>query len=179
MSSKICKGCGVEKELSEFYVARRNLDGRIGKCKLYVKVNARENRRNSPEQYARYERSRANLPHRLEARQKYQQEHRDRLSEYKKRWTEDNAERVTASKRDHYERNRAEVISRSREWAENNPDKVKTAKPTIAVSGEPRSTPVVETSPLRSSKCFARGTVIGVYVAVTRKLYWRPTTSCL
>ena len=87
-----------------------------------------KNRRNRSEQYAQYERSRANLPRRIEARRKYQKQHRERISEYKTRWAEDNGKRVAASKRDHYERNRAEVISRSRKWGENNPDKVKTAK---------------------------------------------------
>jgi hypothetical protein len=100
----------------------------MGKCKLCVRANVRENRRNRREQYARYERSRANLPYRVEARRKYQEEHRVRRSEYKRRWAEDNGKRVVASKRDHYERNREEVISRSRKWAENNPERVRIAK---------------------------------------------------
>ena len=100
----------------------------MGKCKLCVKASVRENRRIRSEQYAQYERSRVNLPHRVEARQKHQKEHRERISEYKKRWAEENGKRVVASKRDYYERNRAEVISRSRKWAENNPDRVKSAK---------------------------------------------------
>ncbi len=114
MSSKICKGCGVEKELSEFYVARRNLDGRMGKCKVCVASRVRENRRERLEQYAQYERSRASLPHRIEARRKYQEEHKEQISEYKKSWAANNSQRVAGLKRDHYERNRQEVISRSK-----------------------------------------------------------------
>lgn len=106
----------------------RNLDGRMGKCKPCVKASVRENRRNHPEKYAQYERSRSNLPHRVEARQKYQKEHRERISEYKKSWTEENTERAASSRRDYYERNREEVISRSTRWAANNPEKVRMAK---------------------------------------------------
>jgi 5-methylcytosine-specific restriction endonuclease McrA len=128
LSNKICKGCGVEKELLAFYVVPNNSDGRMGKCKLCVRARVRENRRNRSEKYAQYERSRANLPHRVEARQKYQQEHRELVAEYKKSWAEENAERVILARRNYYERNREEVISRSRKWAEDNPDKVKMAK---------------------------------------------------
>lgn len=95
---------------------------------LCVRARVRENRRKRAEQYAQYERSRANLPHRVEARRKYQEEHRERISEYKQKWARDNGERVAAAKRDHYERNREEVISRSKKWAKSNTDKVKIAK---------------------------------------------------
>jgi 5-methylcytosine-specific restriction endonuclease McrA len=128
LSIKTCKQCGVDKELTEFYVSRRNLDGRMGKCKLCVKSNVRENRRNRREQYAQYERSRANLPHRIEVRRKYQEEHRERLTEFKERWTKENGERVAASKREHYDRNRKAIIVRSKKWAEENSEKVRIAK---------------------------------------------------
>ena len=128
MGFKACKDCGVEKALNEFYAAARNSDGRIGKCKSCVKSSVRENRRNRKQQYAEYERSRANLPHRIEARRKYQEEHREQIFEYKKRWSEDNNERVVVYKRDHYEQNREETIVRSKEWAKNNLEKVKQFK---------------------------------------------------
>ena len=100
----------------------------MGKCKLCVKSNVRENRRNRREQYAQYERSRANLPHRIEARRKYKEEHRERLTEFKERWTKENGERVAASKREHYDRNRKAIIVRSKKWAEENSEKVRIAK---------------------------------------------------
>jgi 5-methylcytosine-specific restriction endonuclease McrA len=80
------------------------------------------------EQYAQYERSRASLPHRIEARKKYQQEHKEQISEYKQSWAASNSERVAGSKRDYYERKREDVISRSKKWAEENAEKVKSAK---------------------------------------------------
>jgi len=80
------------------------------------------------ERYAQYERSRANLPHRVKARKKYQQEHKEQISEYKQRWTASNGERVAGSKRAYYERNREEIIFRSKKWADGNAEKVKIAK---------------------------------------------------
>lgn len=128
MSSKVCKGCGVEKDLAEFYKHPTKADGRYNKCKLCVSARVRENRRERLEQYAEYEKARANLPHRVEARRKYQEEHKEEISEYKKQWSAENEGSVNASKRKHYERNRDEIIARSKEWAENNPEKVSQAK---------------------------------------------------
>lgn len=128
MASKICKDCGVDKDFHEFYAAIRNLDGRMGKCKSCAKSSVRKNRRNRIQQYAEYEKARANLPHRIEARRKYQEEHKEQISEYKKAWTEANAARTAASKREHYDRNREDIIARSNEWAENNLEKVRQFK---------------------------------------------------
>jgi 5-methylcytosine-specific restriction endonuclease McrA len=128
VNSKICRGCGVEKDLADFYKNTEMADGHLNHCKVCVRSRVQKYRREHSEQYARYEKARANLPHRVEARQKYQEEHRERITEYKKSWTEENAERVVVAKRNYYERNREEVISRSRRWAEDNPDKVRMVK---------------------------------------------------
>jgi 5-methylcytosine-specific restriction endonuclease McrA len=128
LSYKICKECGLTKELSEFYVSHTNLDGRWGTCKVCVRVRAQKYRREHLEQYAQYEKARANLPHRAEARRKYQEEHKDEISEYKKKWAADNKESVAAYKLAYYEREREEIIARSKRWAEENPRKVKQAK---------------------------------------------------
>ena len=128
MSSKTCKGCGVDKGLSEFYVVPRNSDGRMGKCKPCVKAGGKANRRKRSDQYAAYERSRANLPHRVEARRAYQQAHKEEISEYKKKWRRENAQMVSLHSREHYGRNKDEIVARSKNWGEENPEKVKAAK---------------------------------------------------
>jgi len=103
-------------------------DGRLNYCKSCVKARARKYLLSHHEQYAQYEKARANLPHRVEARRKYQEEHKEQISKYKKRWSEENYERVAAYKRAYYEQNREPVITRSKEWAEDNPEKVSLAK---------------------------------------------------
>jgi 5-methylcytosine-specific restriction endonuclease McrA len=125
---KTCTECGVEKDLSEFYAASRGSGKRMSKCKSCVKARAREYRRTHREQCAQHDKARADLPHRVEARRKYQEEHKAQISEYKKKWSEDNSERVLAYRRDYARSNRAEVISRSKKWAEDNLEKVKAAK---------------------------------------------------
>jgi hypothetical protein len=95
----------------------------MGKCKACVEARVRENRRERLEQYARYERSRANLPHRVEARRAYQGAHKEEISEYKKRWRRENAQMVALRSREHYERNKDEIVARSKKWAEDNPEK--------------------------------------------------------
>jgi 5-methylcytosine-specific restriction endonuclease McrA len=100
----------------------------MGKCKACVRARVRENRRMRLERYAQYERSRANLPHRIEARRKYQEEHKEQILAYKKVWAASSSESVATSHRNYYERNREEVISRSKKWAEDNTEKVKAAK---------------------------------------------------
>jgi 5-methylcytosine-specific restriction endonuclease McrA len=123
LKHKTCKECGLTKELSGFY------DGRWGtKCKVCVKARAKKYRSEHSEQYAANDKARANLPHRVEARRKYREEHKEEISEYKKRWTAENEESVNASKRKHYELNRDETIARSKKWGEENPEKVRQAK---------------------------------------------------
>ena len=68
------------------------------------------------------------MPHRVEARRKYQEVHREQIAQYKKIWTANNKESVDASKRSYYELKREEVLARSKEWAENNPERVRQAK---------------------------------------------------
>ena len=68
------------------------------------------------------------MPHRVEARRKYQEEHKEQISEYKKKWSEQNSDRVAAYKREYYERNREDVIARSEEWERNNAEKVRQFK---------------------------------------------------
>jgi 5-methylcytosine-specific restriction endonuclease McrA len=128
LSYKVCRGCGLTKELSEFYVSATNRDGRWGKCKVCVRARAQKYRREHLEQYAQLENARANLPHRIEARRKYQEEHKEQIAQYKKIWTANNKESVGASKRSYYEREREDILARSKKWAENNPEKVRQAK---------------------------------------------------
>jgi 5-methylcytosine-specific restriction endonuclease McrA len=126
--SKICRGCGAEKDLADFYKNTEMADGHFNKCKSCVKARAQKYRREHLEQYAQYEKARANLPHRVEARRKYQEEHKEQIAQYKKIWTANNKESVGASKRSYYEREREDILARSKKWAENNPEKVRQAK---------------------------------------------------
>ena len=179
MSSKTCEECGLTKELSEFYFSRSNLDGRMGRCKSCVRVGGRKNRREPAEQYARYERSRASLPHRVGARRKYQEEHKVQIAQYKKIWTASNKESVGASKRSYYEREREDILALARSGQRITPKKSGKPRPTIFAKGGLRGTPVVGTLPFRSSKNSATVTATNVWLAAIPKPYLRLTMSCL
>lgn len=68
---RTCRLCKVEKPLMDYYVhASGNLQRECKECwKAYVKAN----RLARASQYQDYERGRANLPHRVEARKEYAQ----------------------------------------------------------------------------------------------------------
>lgn len=85
MRSKVCRGCRVEKDLSEFYKHPQMTDGHLNKCKVCIRARTQKYRREHLEQYAEYEKARVNLPHRVEVRRKYEEEHKEQIAEYKKR----------------------------------------------------------------------------------------------
>lgn len=82
---KHCKKCGAQKAEHDFYP-------RNATCKDCVKAAVRANYARNREHYREYERSRKNLPHRVDARNQYLQTERGR-------------ERSNAAKRAYIERN--------------------------------------------------------------------------
>ena len=68
---RTCRTCGVEKALMDFY---SQTNGSLQRdCKECWKAYVKANRLARLDQYAAYERTRANLPHRVEARKEYAQ----------------------------------------------------------------------------------------------------------
>lgn len=72
----MCFKCNVLKPLTEFYKHPRMADGHLGKCKACNKVDTRENKLDKREKYLDYDRQRAKLPHRLEAKKRIVREWR-------------------------------------------------------------------------------------------------------
>ena len=85
---RTCRTCAVEKPLMDFY---QQTNGNLHRdCKECWKAYVKANRLVRVEQYAEYERGRANLPHRVEARKEYARtpEGREAFRRANRRWCE-------------------------------------------------------------------------------------------
>lgn len=75
---RACTKCGETKPLDAFYKHPFGRDGRQSKCADCTKADVRANRQARIEYYRAYERERAKLLHRVEARQEYAKANPDR-----------------------------------------------------------------------------------------------------
>lgn len=97
--SKICFKCEIDKPLSEFYKHKEMQDGHLNKCKNCTKLDTKANTLKNYDYYAEYDRQRAMIPHRVEARQKYSQTEQGKAAFRKARekWGENNVIKRAAS----------------------------------------------------------------------------------
>ena len=68
---KHCRQCKQDVRRADFYRMRSGADGLMAICKACHRSNVSANYRANIEHYKEYERGRANLPHRVEAREAY------------------------------------------------------------------------------------------------------------
>jgi len=80
---KVCRECNVENPLSEFYKHAAMGDGHLNKCKSCVKQRVNKHREENIEKAREYDRQRAMLPHRVQARKEYMQTEQGKKSKKK------------------------------------------------------------------------------------------------
>jgi len=85
---KKCFKCFEEKMLDEFYSHKGMADGKLNKCKVCTRLDAKEHRNSNPQYYIEYEKFRRNLPHRVKARSEHQRKIPEMMKIYRKRWEE-------------------------------------------------------------------------------------------
>jgi len=90
--SKNCFKCGQIKPLTEFYRHPEMADGHVNKCKECNKKDVRTNCANNKEYYQAYEKSRANLPHRVQSRLDYAQTESGKMAaaRARRKWLQNN-----------------------------------------------------------------------------------------
>lgn len=69
---KVCRSCGLTKEISDYYRHPQMKDGHLNKCKTCQKQSTSDARARNPDYYLEYDRNRGNAPHRVQARKEYQ-----------------------------------------------------------------------------------------------------------
>lgn len=77
---KACFKCHATKPIDDFYRHGQMADGRLNKCKECTKADTRANYAENIDQHRAYERTRANLEHRVEARKAYAATDRGRVA---------------------------------------------------------------------------------------------------
>lgn len=95
-AEKQCFKCLTTKPLSEFYRHSQMEDGHLNKCKECAKSDTKKNYEENIEHYKEYDRNRARLSQRVEARSKYQKEHVDLVNKIKYKWIKNNPEKRRA-----------------------------------------------------------------------------------
>lgn len=94
---KTCLKCDTPKELGDFYTHPKMADGHLGKCKECCKSDVTANRAAKVEQYREFDRNRANLSHRVEAREIYAKGvGRPKCDAAKRKWIERNPRKRAA-----------------------------------------------------------------------------------
>jgi ribosomal protein S27AE len=68
---KVCRECNKEKPFSDFYKHPRMADGHLNKCSDCVKARVTKHREANLEKVREYDKQRAMLPHRVQARKEY------------------------------------------------------------------------------------------------------------
>lgn len=100
---KVCRECKTEKPLSDFYKHSEMADGHLNKCVKCVKSRVAKHREANLEKILAYDKLRANLPHRVEARKEYKkteqgkEAHRKGLKTYRERHPLRHAARIVVN----------------------------------------------------------------------------------
>lgn len=82
---KVCRSCGVEKDIGSFYKHPKMLDGHLNICIDCTKVRVKKHRDANIEKIREYDKSRANNPKRVQARLEYSKTERGKEATKKAR----------------------------------------------------------------------------------------------
>lgn len=90
---KVCKKCGIEKPIEDFYVHSRMGDGHLSFCKDCVRDRVHKHRQENLERIRKYDRNRPNSKERIKKEYTTIQNDKERYKKYleqKKKWNKEN-----------------------------------------------------------------------------------------
>lgn len=96
MKTKVCRKCGQEKSIDDFYVHKQMSDGHLNICKECTKKRIEIHRKNNIEKIREYDRNRPNVCDRYEKNKIYRQNNTEKIKQYKRKWKTKNKEKVNA-----------------------------------------------------------------------------------
>jgi hypothetical protein len=115
METKICKKCGVEKNVSEFYSQKTRKDGKRSSCKLCMSSYTKNWRINNPNKV-------------LENTRKYNSENKELVNINSRKWREKNKDSEIIRNREWKKLNEEKVKESKKIWREKNKEKIKEYK---------------------------------------------------
>lgn len=84
MQIKVCKMCGLELPVTDFYEDKTMREGRVNQCKYCIQKQARERRWTNLERIKQKDAERANQPHRKKLRYEIGKRRRQEVEGYQK-----------------------------------------------------------------------------------------------
>jgi len=112
MEMKVCKICGIEKEMSEYHKQARSKDGYNRTCKKCRSTNEKQYYEDNKEKHN-------------EVARKYRKEHLEKIKERARKYYHNNKERDKERRKKYVEEHKEEHNERGKVWVLNNPNKVK------------------------------------------------------
>ena len=109
---KVCKICGIEKEITEYHKQGISKDGYRCVCKKCRTINEKNYYEDNKEKCR-------------ENGIKYRKEHSEKIKKHAKKYYEDNKEKDKEKRKKYEIEHKEERKERGRVWILNNPDKVK------------------------------------------------------
>ena len=116
MKAKICKECGKELSLDNFYKNKKSKDGYEGKCKECKKKRQKEHYEENKDKI---------LKRNKKYNKKYYEENKDKVKENRKKYYEENKDKEKEYQKEHYEENKDKILEHNKKYREENKDKIK------------------------------------------------------
>jgi hypothetical protein len=112
METKVCKKCGEEKNISEFYLDKTTKDGKRSSCKVCMSLYDKNWKKNNPDKM-------------LNLSRKYYSENKELVNSKSRKWREKNKDSEIIRNREWKKVNEEKVKESQKIWREKNKEKMK------------------------------------------------------